>query len=350
MTFEKIKDIAIYGIGGALALGFIWLALKFALPILLPFIMAYALSCAIHAGARKLRRLTKMNDNILRAFLLFSGAAAIAAFIWFGASALLREIRDALGAISDSIGEAGGITERVKKLLLDIGERFGGGEELKSALTDFLTGAASRASSYVAGLAAGVVSALPSFAFGSAVGIASLFYFTFGHEKTAEAVKSILPKKHRESICSCIGSAIRGLGRFVRSYSAIIAVTFTELLVGFLIMKVEHAVVFAMLISIIDILPILGVGTVLVPWAAACLIMGNTGRAIGLLILLGLIWAVRQPVEAKLIGRGAGVHPVFALMAVYAGYQLAGVFGMIAAPTILTAVAVMWEERKSMYR
>lgn len=346
MIANKIKDIVLYGLGAFFAIGFLWIALKFALPILLPFILAYALSYALRAGAEKLGKITKMNENILMALMLILGIAAIALFFWFGASAILREVREALTSLSGSLGAEGGIVERFRDLLSRLGERFGGGEEFQGALTDFLSGAASEISSYVAGMAANVVSALPALAFGSAVGIVSLFYFTFSHEKSADAIKSILPKNHRDSICSGIGSAMRGLGRFVRSYSVIIAVTFAELLVGFLLMRVDHAVVLAMFISVIDILPVLGVGTVLVPWAVACLVMGNTGRAMGLLILLAVIWAVRQPVESRLIGKGAGVHPIFALMAVYAGYRLAGVFGMIVAPTLLTAVAVMREERK----
>ncbi len=346
MTIEKIKNIALYVIGTAFALGLLWLALKFALPILLPFIIAYALSYALRAGAKKLGTITRMNEKILMALLLILGIAAIALFFWFGASAILREVREALTSLSVSLGAEGGIVERFRDLLSHLGERFGGGEEFQGALTDFLSGAASEISSYIAGMAASVVSSLPSLAFGSAVGIVSLFYFTFGHEKSADAIKSILPQKHRNSICSGVGSAMRGLGRFVRSYSVIIAVTFAELLVGFLLLRVDHAIVLAMFISVIDILPVLGVGTVLVPWAVTCLAMGNTGRAMGLLILLAVIWAVRQPVESRLIGKGAGVHPVFALVAVYAGYRLAGVFGMIVAPTLLTAIAVMREERK----
>ena len=347
MIANKLKDIVLYGLGTFFALGFLWIALKFALPILLPFILAYALSYALRRGADKLSRITKMNEKVLMAVLLVSGVCAIGAFLWFGASAIFREIREALISFSNTIGDENGIMARLKDTITRLGERFGGGEELQGALTDMLSGAAGEASTYVTKIAAGIVSALPSFAFGCAVGIATLFYFTFGHEKAVTAVKSVFPPKHRDTICRSVGSAMRGLGRFVRAYSSIIAITFAELLVGFLILQVDHAVVLALFISIVDVLPVLGVGTILAPWALSCLFLGNTGRAMGLLILLAIIWAVRQPVEARLIGKGAGVHPVFALMAVYAGYRLAGVFGMIVAPTLLTAAAVMLEERRN---
>ena len=343
MIYDKLKMITIYGIGGAVFLGLLWLTLKFALPILLPFIIAYVIAYALRAGAKRLSGLTRMNENILRAIILALAASAAGFILWFGASAAIREIRDALDALSRNLADKGGITEHLKSLVAKLGERFGG-RDVSLALTDFVSGAASKASSYIASLAASAVSALPSFAIGCAIGVAALFYFTFGYEKAAKAIKSALPKKQREKICACSNAAVRGLGRFVRSYSAIILVTFAELFIGFLILGIDHAFVLAVFISIVDFLPILGVGGVLVPWAAVSFVMGNTYQAIGLLVMLVIIWAVRQPVESKLVGRGAGVHPIFALAAVYAGFRLAGVFGMIAAPVLLTAGSVIFKE------
>ena len=140
---------------------------------------------------------------------------------------------------------------------------------------------------------------------------------------------------------------MKGLGKFLRTYSIIIIVTFIELFVGFVVLRIDHAFALAAFISIVDFLPILGVGGVLLPWTIVSFVTGNVYRAIGLIILLAIIWAVRQPVEAKLIGRGAGVHPIFALAAVYTGFRLAGIFGMIAAPVLLTAGTVILKEKAS---
>ena len=89
----------------------------------------------------------------------------------------------------------------------------------------------------------------------------------------------------------------------------------------------------------------LGVGTVLIPWAALAFLEGDAVRGIQLLVLLGVMYIVRQTVEPRILGKNAGVHPVVALIFVYAGFCLAGVAGMILAPILLNAVAVLWEER-----
>ncbi|MBR4072245.1 MAG: AI-2E family transporter [Clostridia bacterium] len=346
MIYDKLKIITIYALGGTVFLGLLWLTLRFILPIFLPFIFAYAIAYILRAGAKKLSGLTQMNENILKAIILITSVFALFLLLWFGASAAFSKLSQALSAISDDISGSGGITETMQRLITEIGERFGG-QSTVNALTNLLSEATTKISAFIASFAASFVSALPSFAIGCAVSIAALFYFTFGYEKAAMAIRSILPQKSRTKIFSYIKRAMRGLGRFVKAYSLIIIVTFTELFFGFLILRIDNAFVLAAIISIVDFLPILGVGGVLVPWAVIGFAMGNTYTSVGLLILLVIIWAVRQPVESKLIGRGAGVHPIFALAAVYAGFRLAGVFGMIAAPILLTAVAVTLKNEKT---
>ncbi len=346
MLYNTIKNIAVFGVGGAVALGLIWVALKFALPILLPFIIAYAISYAVRYGAVKLRKRTRMNENVLRGILLLAGVAGLAAFIWFGISALMRELREAVAALSQSLGSSDSLVEKLQDAISKVAEKFGFNEELNGSANEIITNAVSQLSTFIAGNAANFATSFPGRGIAAVITVASLFYFTFGYEKTSAAVKAILPEKHKKTICAYAASAVRGLGRFVRSYCIIIGITFIELLLGFLILRVDHAIILALMISVIDILPILGVGTVLIPWAAVSFLMGNSFRALGLLIIMAVIFLLRQPIESKVIGRGAGIHPIFALAAVYTGFRISGIFGMIIAPTILTAACVMWQERK----
>ncbi len=346
MIYDKLKIIIIYSLGGSVLLGLLWITLKFALPILLPFIAAYAIAYILSVGAKKLSNVTNMNENILKAVILLISIAAIALFLWFGASALFDKLSVSLNALSNEISHNGGLTETIKSLISKLGAWLGD-EKITTTLTDLVSDATSKLSGFIANLATSFVSALPSFAIGCAVSIASLFYFTFGYEKATSAIKNLLPQKHRQKICSYIQHAMKGLGKFLRTYSIIIIVTFIELFVGFVVLRIDHAFALAAFISIVDFLPILGVGGVLLPWAIVSFVTGYVYRAIGLIILLAIIWAVRQPVEAKLIGRGAGVHPIFALAAVYTGFRLAGIFGMIAAPVLLTAGTVILKEKAS---
>ena len=348
MIYDKLKNIALYGIVGAFALGILWLTLKFALPIALPFILAYALSYALRLGAAKLRRSTNMNENILRGVLLLLGTGAIILFLWFAASAVFRELQEALSSLSASLESEGSINRFLDKAIDVLGERLGLSEEIRASAADIILSAGGQIGSFAAGLGGKIFSSLPKVFFGSAIGILSLFYFTFGYEKAAAAIKGMLPERHRDSVCLGARNAVRGIGRFAKSYLILMGITATEVLIGFLILRVDHAVVLALFISLVDVFPVLGVGTVLFPWAAFSLLSGDVYRAAGLIIILAAVSILRHPIESRLIGHSAGVHPVIALIAIYAGYFISGVFGMIAAPIVLgVAVSVRDESASS---
>ena len=133
-----------------------------------------------------------------------------------------------------------------------------------------------------------------------------------------------------ERIREKAGRAERVLGRYLRACLTLTGVTFAELLAGFLILRVENAPAAALLAAFVDLLPVLGCGTVLVPWAAVCFFGGNAGRGVGLLVLLAAVWASRQFLEPRLVGRAAGIHPFLALSATYLGLRIFGAAGLFA--------------------
>ena len=127
----------------------------------------------------------------------------------------------------------------------------------------------------------------------------------------------------------CLASAAK---KYVRAYLALGGITFGEMFLGLTLLKVPYAFLIAWGIALIDFLPLLGTGAVLIPWAAVTLVTGNPGLGLGLLILFGVSTLVRQFVEPRLLGAELGLHPLVSLLAVYAGWRLFGVWGMMLAP------------------
>ena len=115
-------------------------------------------------------------------------------------------------------------------------------------------------------------------------------------------------------------------------------ITFFELLIGLMLLKAEGAFIISAVTAFLDALPVLGAGIVLLPWAAINLLTGDAARGIGLMILWGVITLVRSCIQAKLLGDQMGLPPLVTLMAIYAGWCLAGVWGMVLFPMLaLTA-------------
>ena len=98
---------------------------------------------------------------------------------------------------------------------------------------------------------------------------------------------------------------------------------------------IKYSLILALVVAFIDLLPVLGVGTVLIPWGLIGLISGDVRTGVGLLILFGIMSVIRQFSEPHIIGTALGIHPLLALIAVYCGMELFGLCGLIFAPVVL---------------
>lgn len=125
---------------------------------------------------------------------------------------------------------------------------------------------------------------------------------------------------------------------FLKAQTIILSITFLESFVGLSILGVKYALIFAMIIALVDILPILGTGSIYVPTAILNLLWGNYSTAIYLLVLYGIIITVRYMIEPKIVGTQLGIHPVVALASIFAGLKIVGVAGVILGPTIVVTI------------
>ena len=135
---------------------------------------------------------------------------------------------------------------------------------------------------------------------------------------------------------------------YIRAYLVLMLLTFGELFLGFAILRIKYSFFLAFIVAIIDVLPVFGVGTVLIPWAVILFINGHTGKAVGLLVLFGIMYVVRQFSEPRLIGRFMGLHPLLTLSTAYLGYTFFGITGMIISPIILYVVKLVVAESSEM--
>ena len=76
-------------------------------------------------------------------------------------------------------------------------------------------------------------------------------------------------------------------------------------------------------LAILDFIPILGSGTVMVPWAVVDLLLGEFRHAVGLMAVWGMVALFRQIGEPKALGDQTGLPPLLSLASVYVGMKLA---------------------------
>ena len=136
-----------------------------------------------------------------------------------------------------------------------------------------------------------------------------------------------------------MGEDLKGsFGALLRAQMMLMAMTFFQLLLAFLLLGIPRAPGLAALTALIDALPVFGTGIVLLPWALVCLLLGDARRGLGLLLAWGVTCLVRSCAQAKLLGDQIGLDPLASLLSVYVGWRVCGVWGMLLFPILLMSL------------
>jgi predicted PurR-regulated permease PerM len=129
----------------------------------------------------------------------------------------------------------------------------------------------------------------------------------------------------------------------IRSYILIMVITFTELSILFRIFGIENAMLKAAAIAVFDLLPILGTGGIMIPWAVISLAVGYTKLGIELFAIYGIVTVIRNYVEPKIVGTQLGLHPIITLVAMFIGLRLFGFWGLFGLPV---GISYLWKQKK----
>lgn len=342
---KKLKDYSIIAVG-ILAIGvLLFAALKYLLPVLLPFIIAWAIAMITRTPAERLSRKIKAPNRIIRLMssllLTLTGFGALALLIWQITGAVWRFISD--------FGEGNKLYELIISLTSPKLNIFG--DSIPAELQERISNALSQMlSSALSGLATGVtvwVGAVPRLLFFLLVTLISLVYFSLDLERINAFLSSLLPSGARKTLSSIGEGVFVTLKKYLGSYLLICAITFAIMLSGFLVLRVRSAPFVAIVVSLLDILPVIGVGTVLVPWSVFSFATGNHFLGIGLLVLFVINTVVRQFSEPKILGKSLNLHPVATLVMLYVGYSLFGFLGILLIPFVSVVIAVILKKNHS---
>lgn len=159
----------------------------------------------------------------------------------------------------------------------------------------------------------------------------SAYFFVAEKDYVTAIVAKHTPKAIKEKWKVVYQSLFGALGGYIKAQFKIELVIYVIVLIGLWILKVEHATLIAIVIAILDLFPVFGTGTVLIPWAIIKLIEGNYTLSIGLMILWVVGQLIRQIIQPKFVGDSIGLAPLPTLLLIYIGWQFGGVIGMLIA-------------------
>ena len=324
------------------------LAWNFIKKFLFPFFLAFLLSVAIRPIAKRVCKGTRLSKKVVSVILLSLAYGAVALMLVYAVGRLYDEsveITSSLVANAKNITESVvGFIEKIKELVhLDEGKNS---EYIYSLIEKSIDKAFGELSSSVATSAASVVSRLPSAFLSFFVFLFASYYITADYETVCSYLSGFVPSSKREMLSSLKRKVEGALKKVGKAYLLLFLLTFAELYLAFLLLKVQYRFTIAIVVALLDMLPAIGVGIILVPWALFELWNGNKAMAFSLLSVYIIITAIRELIEPRVMGKSLGVHPLAALVSVYAGIKMLGFAGAFVAPIALALVKAIFEKNE----
>ncbi|MDO5010636.1 MAG: sporulation integral membrane protein YtvI [Intestinibacter bartlettii] len=203
---------------------------------------------------------------------------------------------------------------------------------LINTLGDFISKFSTMVVSYVSGFA----TSIPGIFLKTVITIIVTFFITIDFEKIINFIKRQLPENTSTSIQESKKYITTTLFKCLLSYILILSITFAELAIGLSILKIPNAVLIAVSIAIFDILPVLGTGGIMIPWAIIALLYGNYRIGIGVAVIYVIVTIIRNIIEPKLVGQQVGLHPVVTLISMFVGLHFLGFIGMLGLPITIS--------------
>lgn len=321
----------------------LWLVLRYFLPVFFPFLLGLLLALAAEPGVRFLSRKTALPRGASAGISVTVVFLLIVVLLGTLLTLLFRQLQALSGVLP-------AVTETAQRGIASL-RAFCGSlalrtpEPLRSALESlnaslFSGGTAllEKVGTFLLGLAGNLLRGIPDSALGLGTAVISGYMISAKLPGIAEWFRTRIPRSRLDRLTETFRQTKASVFGWLSAQMKLTGITFLILLAGMLLLRVPQAPVWAFVIALLDALPILGTGTVLVPWAVICLIQGNIPRALGLLGTYVTAAVTRSVLEPKLVGQQLGMDSLVTLLALYTGYRLWGIGGMLLAP-VLTVTA-----------
>ncbi len=321
----------------------LWLALRFLLPIALPFLLAALLALAAEPMVRNLHQRLHLPRGLASAVGITTALLLTILALLSLCAFLIRELGALAGVLPDLENATTSGLDSLERWLLSLAQKapqgispilihgvegmFSGGSAMLNSLSTTLLS-----------LAASVLKAIPDSALGLGTWILATFMLSARLPQIRNWLQEKLPKAWKEQYAPYLQTLKKTVCGWLLAQAKLVGITFCILFAGFFLLQISHPFLWAAAICLVDILPILGTGTVLIPWSLVCFLQEDTVRALGLLGIYIVVTLLRSILEPRFVGKQLGLDPLITLLAIYAGYQLWGLAGMLLAPILAVVV------------
>ena len=360
---EKKRAFIIKFIYLSILVGLYCFLIKYAMGYIFPFVFAVVLAIFLQPIIRKLTKKLNVRAHsvvstliVLLLVVLIVGVLACLGYVVY------LELKDLIGYITTSVsslddalvlientllGWVGklpeGVSTTISEYITNFFDKFSSGENIaKNIDVGSLAGPLSGAWNVVKGI--------PFFLVGILVTVISCVFMTSEYDKVRDMILEMCSEETGKKLIKAKRTVTKGVGKLIKAYVTLMLITFTEVFIGLNLMKLigvykgGYIAIIAFVTCIVDIVPVLGTGTVLVPWAVYSLVTGNVGLFIGLLIMYVVVSVIRQAIEPKLVANQVGLPSIVTIMAMFLGGRLLGPLGILIVPLTVIVLKMMYDE------
>lgn len=325
--------------GGILAL---WLGIKYLLPVAAPFLLGLVISLLAEPGVAALEKRLQFPRGLAAGVGISLSLVLLVGVVSLIGAVAVRQVGSLANRLPGLVESAGEGMVVLQDYLLSAAEKapqrlqpalqktvvefFGDGSALTRQIAQRLPGALT-----------GVLGAVPDGLLGAGTAVMASFLFSARLPRIKAFLKSKLPPAWNDRWKPALMRVKKALLLFVKAQGKLCLITFGILAVGFSLLGISNGILWAALVAVVDAVPLLGTGTVLLPWAAVRFLQGAGYQGVGLLCLYAAAAITRTLLEPRLVGRQLGLDPLLTLGAMYAGYRFWGFLGLLLAPVLAAA-------------
>lgn len=318
----------------------IYLAFKLAI-FYSPFLIAFIISLLIEPIIKFTVRKTKLTRKVSSIIVLIVVFTIIIGLLVWGIVSLISEATNLLQGLNEYIENAYNMVQNLINGFefdkIQIPEEVM--KVVQSSLWDFIGTISNWVKNGLTSLMNGLT-AIPNIAIYVVVTLLAIYFICTDKLYMLDQLEHHFPEQWVKKIGHHLRELIATLGSYLKAEMTLVLVSFIISVIGLYLLKfmgfnLPYPLLAALLIGFVDALPILGSGTVMLPWAVIIAINGDINLSIGILVLWTIMSVVRQFIEPRIVSKNIGVHPIFTLIAMYTGFRFIGVLGMLVGPIVL---------------
>ena len=390
---EKKRALIINVIYLAMIIAIGFLVIRYAMGVCFPFLFAFLVALVLQRPKNFLVRKTFLKDGAASVICVFLLLFVVLALVSLLGVRVFARVQDFVNYIALQLQNMEAVVENIQKWVLSLIEKapeflrntlHDSVSQLFTKINDYL--ASSSADTAVAATDAAVAAAdstqssasalsgllsgnfklswvttpissllstakqIPSVLIAVVITLVASCFMTTEYPKVMAFIRLQFPEHRRNDIDRAKVLLKSSLGKMGKAYALIMLVTFIEMSVGLTVLRLigvfqsNYIIMIAVVTAIIDIVPVLGTGTVLIPWAVYSFITGSFGLGIGLIVIYAAITVIRQVIEPKLVAGQLGLSPIVTIAALYFGLKIFGVLGMLITPILVIMLKLLNDE------